>query len=642
MRLSSIQIYPRCAFVPCTIVSGGPMLQNIRDNSQGWIAKTIIGVIMVLLALTGFDAIFRATSNSDKAAEVNGEKITQNEVAQAAELQVRQLRQKLGSDFDASMLNEKMMRESALKNLIDRQLLLQGAHDAGFAFSQASLDQLILQTPDFQVAGKFSPERFDQVIRQMNYSRLQFRQMLETEMLVAQLRAGLSGSGFVTDAEVQAFARLEKQTRDFASVTLKADTKSVQISEDELKAYFDAHADQYMTPEQVVIEYVELKKDAFFDQVSVSDADLQDLYHKQIANLTEQRHAAHILIEADPKAGEDQAKAKADDIRKRLEKGEDFAALAKEFSADPGSASQGGDLGFAGPGVYDPAFEKALYALKQGEISEPVKTQYGWHVIKLLGVQAPEIPSFDSSKESLIRELKTQRVEQLFVEATKKLEDMSFEASDLAQPAQELGLKVQTSKPFGREGGEGVSANRQILQAAFSPEILDDGANSGALELDPDTVVVLRAKEHLKPKPQTFQDVSAGIREELTKERATEATKMAGEQLVAQLKKGEQARKDWNVTEAATRAQEGVDPAVLQAVFRAPKPESKDKPVYAGVALANGDYVVLRLDGVSAPEDALSDEDKASYKRFLASRAGAQDYSAYRQQLEAKADIKRY
>ncbi len=619
------------------------MLQNIRDNSQGWIAKTIIGVIMILLALTGFDAIFRATSNSDNAAEVNGEKITQNEVAQAAELQVRQIRQKLGSDFDASLLNEKMMRESALKNLIDRQLLLQGAHEAGFAFSQASLDQLILQTPDFQVAGKFSPERFDQVLRQMNYSRLQFRKMLETEMLVAQLRAGLSGSGFVTDSEVQSFARLEKQTRDFATITLKADAKAVQISDEELKAYFDAHASEYMTPEQVVVEYIELKKEAFFDQVTVSDEDLQDLYHKQIANLSEQRHAAHILIEADPKLADEQAKAKAEDIRKRIEKGEDFAALAKEFSADPGSATQGGDLGFAGPGVYDPAFEKALFALKPGEVSEPVKTQYGWHLIKLIGVQAPEIPSFESSKETLVRELKAQKVEQLFVEATKKLEDSSFEASDLAQPAQELGLKVQTSKPFGREGGEGISANRQVLQAAFSQEILDDGANSGALELDPDTVIVLRAKEHLKPKPQAFDQVVAGIREHLSKERAAEAAKLAGEQLLAQVKQnGSGNRKDWKVVEAATRTQEGIDPVVLQALFRAPKPTTKEKPVYVGVALRNGDYVVLRLDGVNAPESVLSDEDKASYRRFLASRAGAQDYSAYRQQLEEKADIKRY
>src|SRR5690606_17774115 len=168
-------------------------------------------------------------------------------------------------------------------------------------------------------------------------------------------------------------------------------------------------------------------------------------------------------------------------VAERLKQGEDFAELAKEISQDPGSASNGGDLGFAGPGVYDPEFENALYALKKDEVSAPVRSAYGWHLIKLLDVQAPEVPSFDSLKDKLERDVKAQQVEQRFVEAAKQLEEASFEASDLAQPAQELGLQVQTSGAFGREGGEGVAANRQVVQAAFSPEVLEDGANSGAI-----------------------------------------------------------------------------------------------------------------------------------------------------------------
>ena len=193
------------------------MLQNIRDNSQGWIAKTIIGIIVALMALTGFDAIMTSTSTAQTAAEVNGEEISQSALAQAADAQRRQLMQQLGKDFDSSLLDEKLLREAALKGLIDRQLLLQGAQSAKFAFSEAALDQLILQTPEFQVEGKFSAARYDQVLQQMGYNRLQFRQMLQQEMLIGQLRAAFAGSGFVTDAEVQAFAKLEKQTRDFRS-----------------------------------------------------------------------------------------------------------------------------------------------------------------------------------------------------------------------------------------------------------------------------------------------------------------------------------------------------------------------------------------------------------------------------------------
>lgn len=623
------------------------MLQNIRDNSQGWIAKTIIGVIVALMALTGFDAIFQATTHKNEAAKVNGEEISQNELSQAVDMQRRQLMQQLGKDFDASLLDEKMLRESALKGLIDRKLLLQGAEQAKFAFSEGALDQVILQTPEFQVDGKFSSERFDQVIRQLGYSRMQFRQMLAQEMLIGQLRAGVAGSGFVTDAEVLAFARLEKQTRDFATLNVKADPAAVKLTDDEVKAYYDEHAKEFMTPDQVIIDYVELKKASFFDQVAVKDEDLQAAYQKEIANLSEQRRAAHILIEVNDKTTEAQAKAKIDEVQARLAKGEKFEALAKEFSQDPGSANNGGDLGYAGPGVYDPAFEKALYSLGKDQVSEPVRTDFGYHLIKLLGVEAPEVPTLASLKDKLTRELKAAQVEQRFVEATKQLEDSAFEASDLAQPAADLKLTVQTSKPFGREGGEGIAANRAVVTAAFSPEVIDEGANSTAIELDPETVIVLRAKEHLKPAQLPLESVNAAIRTQLTKEHASAAAKTRAEKLIADLRDGKAPLdkaidgQSWKVTEAATRGQEGVDAAVLQALFRMPKPAAKDKPTFSSVTLPDGSLMIVRLNGVNEAA-APTDEEKAQYRRFLASREGQQDFAAYRKQLESQADIERF
>ena len=624
------------------------MLQNIRDNSQGWIAKTIIGIIVALMAFTGIEAIFQASGNNKQdVAKVNGEEITQTELSQAVDMQRRQLMQQLGKDFDASLLDEKLLRDAALKGLIDRKLLLQGAADSKFGFSEAALDQVILQTPEFQVDGKFNAERFDQVVRQLGYSRMQFRQMLTQEMLIGQVRAGIAGSGFVTDAEVLAFARLEKQTRDFATVNIKADPAAVKLTDDEVKAYYDQHAKEFMTPDQVVIDYLELKKSSFFDQVSVKDDELQAAYEKETANLAEQRRAAHILIEVNDKVTEAQAKAKIEDIQARLAKGEKFEALAKEFSQDPGSANNGGDLGFAGPGVYDPDFETALYGLKQDQVSAPVRTTFGWHLIKLLGVEAPEVPSFASLKDKLTRELKAQQVEQRFVEATKQLEDAAFEASDLAQPASDLKLTVHTSAPFGREGGEGVAANRAVVTAAFSPEVLDEGANSSAIELDPETIIVLRAKEHLKPAQLPLENVAAAIRTQMTKERASAAAKAHADELIASLRDGKTALDQpvdgqaWKVTEAATRGQDSIDPAVLQALFRMPKPAAKDKPTFTTVTLRDGSLMIVRLNGVNEAA-APTDEEKAQYRRFLASRIGQQDFAAYRKQLETQADIKKY
>lgn len=624
------------------------MLQNIRDNSQGWIAKTIIGIIVALMAFTGIEAIFQAsTNNKQDVAKVNGEEITQPELSQAVDMQRRQLMQQLGKDFDASLLDEKLLRDAALKGLIDRKLLLQGAADSKFGFSEAALDQVILQTPEFQVDGKFNAERFDQVIRQLGYSRMQFRQMLTQEMLIGQVRAGIAGSGFVTDAEVLAFARLEKQTRDFATVNIKANPGAVKLTDDEVKAYYDQHAKEFMTPDQVVIDYLELKKSSFFDQVTVKDDELQAAYQKETANLAEQRRAAHILIEVNDKVTDAQAKAKIEEIQARLAKGEKFEALAKEFSQDPGSANTGGDLGFAGPGVYDPDFETALYALNKDQVSAPVRTTFGWHLIKLLGVEAPQVPSFASLKDKLTRELKTQQVEQRFVDASKQLEDAAFEASDLAQPASDLKLTVHTSAPFGREGGEGVAANRAVVAAAFSPEVLDEGANSSAIELDPETIIVLRAKEHLKPSQLPLESVSAAIRAQMTKERASAAAKAHADELIASLRDGKTPLDQpidgqaWKVTEAATRSQESVDPTVLQALFRMPKPASKDKPTFTTVTLADGSLMIVRLNGVNEAA-APTDEEKAQYRRFLASRIGQQDFAAYRKQLETKADIKKF
>ncbi len=614
------------------------MLQNIRDNSQGWIAKTIIGVIVVLLALTGFDAIFNTVGNDNSAAEVNGEKISRYDLDQAVNMQRRQLAQQLGGDFDASLLDDKLLRDAALSSLIERTLLLQGAQQNGFDFSTQALDQLILQTPEFQVDGVFNAARFDQVIQQMGYSRLQFRDLLKQEMLIGQLRAGISGTGFVTEQQVDNFARLEMQTRDFSSLVVSADSSAVTPTDDEVRKFYKENAERFRSPEQVVLEYVELNKEAFFDQVEVSDEALQELYQKQIANLSEQRRAAHILIEGnDPKA-----KSTLEGISKRLQAGEDFAALAKEFSQDPGSASEGGDLGFAGRDVYDPAFEEALYALQEGQVSEPVQTEFGWHLIKLLGVQSPEIPSFDSMKPELVRELKAQQVEQRFVEASKQLEDSAFEASDLAQPAQELGLTVQTTPAFPREGGEGIAANRQVIQAAFSDEVLVDGANSSVIELDPNTTVVVRVKQHLEAKALELDQVRDTIVQQLQRSKAAENARLEGDELLTKLRDGQVVERQWQVVEAATRNQEGVQPAVLQAVFRMPKPTAKDQPTYAGMSLANGDFVVLRLNGVNEPEQALSDAERDNYRRFLASRVGQQDFAAYRQKLQEQAEIERY
>lgn len=622
------------------------MLQNIRDNSTGWISKSIIGLIVVLFAFTGFDAILGSTSNSNNAAKVNGEEITLDALAEAKNLQRRQLLQQFGKDFDASLIDDALLSEAALKGLISRKLLVQAADQSGFAFSSALIDQFILLAPEFQVDGKFNADRFDQVIRQMGYTRLQFRHMIEQEMRTGQLRAGIAATAFVTEQEAQAFADLERQTRDFATLTIKPALDKVTVTDEDAKTYYSENASEFLTPEQVVVEYIELDKKAFFDQVTVDDAALQEMYQAEIANLAEQRHAAHILFEVSGDVTDAQAKEAAQNAIERINAGEDFAAVAKEMSDDIGSAEQGGDLGFAAQGVYEPAFEDALYALEKEQVSVPVRTDYGWHVIKLLDVQAADIPTFASLKDKLSQDLKTQQVEQRFVEAVRDLESAAYESADLQQPASELGLEIKVSEPFGREGLEGLFANRQVLQAAFSTEVLEEGANSTAIELDPETTVVLRVKEHKRPEQIAFAEVSTQIREQLLVKRAIEQAQNQGQALLSSLQEGKtstaQAQQDaWQVVEAATRGQENIDPEVLQALFKMPKPET-GAAKFAGLNLSNGDYVVVRLTGVNAADVSLSGSELKQYRDILASRAGQVDFNAFLQQLELDAKIQRF
>ena len=622
------------------------MLQNIRDNSTGWISKSIVGLIVVLFAFTGFEAIISSGSNSNNAAKVNGEEITLDALNEAKNQQRRQLLQQLGNDFDANQIDDALLTEAALKGLISRRLLLQAADESGFAFSNASVDQFILLAPEFQVDGQFNADRFDQVVRQMGYGRLQFRQMIEQEMRTSQLRAGIAGSAFVTEQEAQNFARLERQTRDFSMLTIKPDLDQVSVSSEEVEKYYNEHTSAFMTDEKVIVEYIELEKSAFFDQVEVDEAELKELYQAEIVNLSEQRRAAHILIEVNDEVSDEQARLKAEEAIARLAEGEEFAAVANELSDDIGSAQQGGDLGFAAAGVYEPEFEDALYALNKDQLSAPVRTDYGWHVIKLLDVRAADIPSFASLKDKLTQNLKAEQVEQRFVETTKDLEGLAYESADLQQPAHELDLTVKVSEPFGRKGAAGLFANRQVLDAAFSTEVLEEGANSMAIELDPETSVVLRVKEHQRPKQIPFAEVKAEIEQQLVAQRAIEQAQSEGEALLVSLEEGktsiEQAKQaEWQVVEATTRDEELLDPQVLQTLFKMPKPE-KGSAQFTGVALENGDYVVLRLTGVSDPSTPLSSEELAMYQEALASRTGQADFNALLQQLEMDAKVERF
>ncbi|MDM1707088.1 SurA N-terminal domain-containing protein [Thiopseudomonas alkaliphila] len=618
------------------------MLQRIRDNSSGWVTKAIIGVIAVLLSFTGFEAIVSSMSDKNVAAKVNGVEITQNELLDATEMQRQEIARQFGTELDINLIDSNLLRQAALESLIARELQLQATQEAQIEFSSQLLDRYILLTPEFQVNGVFDKQRFEQVLQRLGYSPLQYRQALTQDLKINLLQAGIAGSEFATTQEVQAFAKLDRQTRDFSYQIIKADPSQQTIDQAAIEQYYQAHPERFNTVETAVVEYLELNKSDFFDGVELSDEELQEAYHKEIANLVEQRQAAHILFAANDKESFVQAEEKAQAAYERLQAGEDFAELAKAQSDDMGTAEDGGDLGFNGKGIFEASFETALYNLKQGEVSAPVQTADGWHLIKLLDIQKPEVPSFEQLKVQLTSKLKQDRVEQYFVEARQDLENAVYEAADLQQPAQDLGLKVKLAEQVTREGeAEGIFANRQVLQAVFSPEVLEDGLNSAVIELDPETAVVVHIKEHKLPELKPLTEVQELIKQQLIQEAAAAAAKQQGEQQLERLISQQQRVEgnEWKVHEAAPRNLDGVPFEILQAVFKQQRP-AVNQPSFTGLALTNGDYALIQLKGVGEVEQSLTDEQLEALRNALAARKGKDSFAAFTTQLQKDAKIK--
>ncbi|HHC73399.1 MAG TPA: peptidylprolyl isomerase, partial [Thiotrichales bacterium] len=290
---------------------------------------------------------------------------------------------------------------------------------------------------------------------------------------------------------------------------------------------------------------------------------------------------------------------------KRVEGGEDFAAVARELSQDPGSAENGGDLGFFERGVMDKAFEEAVFGMQPGEVSGLVRTPFGFHIIKLTGIRAPQGKSFDEAREAIRAAYLKNEAERLFYEYAERLSDLAYEDPDSLQPAAEaLGLKTRESDWITRDGGKGVLASPKVAAAAFSDDVLAGGHNSEAIELDPEHILVLRVIEHEESSVKPFDAVKDRIREILKTEKAAKLAREKGEAIIGQLRQGGDRQAlaagvggEWVSKGAVDRVDRTLPPAILSRLFRLPKPEA-EKPVYGGAALQNGDFAVIAMGAV--------------------------------------------
>jgi len=626
------------------------MLQSIRDNSQSIVAKVIVGLIIVTFALFGVESLVSLSAGSNAPATVNGEEITEQELYQATELQRRQLLSQMGENADPALLDENLIRGMVLESLIQQKSLLLSAQEQKLLISDRMIDQLIVNTPDFQIDGKFNPAQFEAVLRNAGFSPMMYRELVKKEKLLEQQRTAYELSAFAVPSELERIVELDRQTRNARYFVLpKAEIeKTVGVSDDEIKARYEQDKANLTTEEQVVVEYVVLNKNDLRDGVSVSEEEINGAYDQMLATFQaeEQRHSAHILIEVSDTQDDAAALAKITALKQRIDAGETFDAVAKSDSEDLGSAETGGDLGVNGKGVFATAFEDALFSMNKGEVSEPVRTEFGYHLIKLLDISSKEAPTLAQVREQLTDDLVSQKVEAVYVEKLETLADVSFSSGDLVEPSEVLGLTILTSAPFDRSGGEvDITRNAKVISAAFSQEQIKEGLNSAPIELDRERTVVVRVKEHFEPRSQTLEEVADSLKEIIKTEKVLAAVKADAEQRKADLLAGKPvdvvaAGLTVESVEAASRAAVELPAEVRSLMFAMPHP-TQGQPSIDITDLADGGMALVLLDKVNTEAVELSEEEKRSMGGFLSNRIGQQDYQAFVDRLKNTAVIEK-
>ena len=607
------------------------MLQDIRDKSQGIVVKIIVGFIVVTFALFGVDALVNSFTSSDTVASVDGTDITRTQMLQGAETQRRQLISMMNGQINPALLEENLLQRRALDELIQRAVLNAQAENLGLGVSDAQVDAYIVQSEQFQTANQFDQNKYLNFVRSLGYTPLAFKQRIKQDVLIQQTRNAVAGSEFVLPYQVNAVAALQSQQRSFDYVTfsLADEAEQISVSDDELEAYYEEHKASFKTPEQVKIDYVVVSSADFYDSVEISDAELNAAYEAAIAgSAQEERLASHILIDTS-EISDEEADQRLSEIEAKLAAGEDFAELAAQYSDDIGSKNDGGNLGYITKGSLGDDFEDKLFSMNKGDV-EPVETQYGIQLIKLVDIAAAEVPSLEDMRDELTASLRESKAQDALLTAHEDITDLAYASDQLAPIAKEYGVTVQTSEYFGRNpAGDELTDNPLVVAAAYGPAVLEDGQNSDLIELSDDQVMVLRLNDHKAEAIQSFEETK-----ELVASRVVEQKALASLQAKAQAAK-QAADTQWTSVELAARGQDEM--AAL--AFTLPHPEGE--PVSEVKTLASGDLVLIRLNQVVNGAEQPAEEEQLAYQRYLNQTQVAMNTVSQQALLEANAEIER-
>jgi peptidyl-prolyl cis-trans isomerase D len=632
------------------------MLQSIRDRAQGIIVWTIVGLIIITFALFGLSSYLSGTAKS-VVATVNGVEISETDLLREYQNAQQRLQQMLGENYRADLFNEQIMKQQVLEGLIQREVINQYLEDENYHVAPQQVVATLHRMPAFQDAnGQFSEENYRKVLSLQGIPAELFEMQLARDIENEHLRNGVVRTTFATEGESKRYHGLQDQQRKIGYLRIPQQqyVDQIQVSDDEIAAYYQQHQQEFSTPEEVAVDYVELNLANIASQIDVSDAEVREYYDQHKDNYVSQqaqRKVRHILVKVDADNDEQTARKKIESIATRIKNGEDFATIAKAESQDPGSASQGGDLGFISPGVMDKAFEQAVFQLKLHELSQPVRTRFGYHLIEVTQIRPQELKPFDEVKAQIRKDLQVQQAEQRFYEEVDTLNNLSYEIPDSLVPvAEKLGLEVKKSSYFTKAGGEGLFSNDRVVNAAFSEDVLNLNRNSDLIELSDTHVMVLHLRDHKaaaqRPLDEVRQMIVGRIKQQQARELAAKDAKAALDRLAGSetpekvAKEYQQKWQEPGFIKRQSSETDKINEQIREAAFALPHPKN-DQPKLTSLMLSGGDSVVLALYAVQDGGPVTDTKALQADKQQLANMSGQIEYSAFLAYLTSQADITR-
>lgn len=620
------------------------MLQDIRQHTQGTAAKIIIGIIVISFAFFGIQSIL-VSGGDNEIADVNGELIYPQQLQQALDTQKRRLISMMGDQFDPAMLDDERLAPQALESLINRALLMQSAQALKLVISEIDIGAVVGGMQQFQVGGRFSPDVYKSVLSSAGYTPSSFKQGLREDMLLSQLRSGVAGSEFVTSSELELNSQviLEQRDLNFFTIPLEKFTSISPPTDADINAYYLDHQEAFRTLESLDLDYLELTLDDY--RKPVSEAAILDAYEqaKQDLQYQTQNRVSHILFETNEDSSVQQRVASA---QEKLAAGMAFADVAKQFSDDIGSVDKGGDLGYTSGDAFPDEMEVVVAELEPGVVSNPLETDAGTHLILVTERKQAEAPSLEDMRSALENTIQEDDARETLLLTVESLRDLSFNAEDLRNPAEELNLSVEQADVVSRSQAEGLFSNPSLLTAAFSDDVLLAGNNSEVIELAGSNFVVLSVRKHNIPEIKALSAVREQVVAALVEETARLAVLSEANHALQEMHDGLTADKFADAQQYELKVELGIDrgntllsPEILGRTFQLPLPTAGAASIDF-ISMPNGDAVVIELLSVTAGEfKSLPTQEQAQFQQLLATEAGRLIDIEYQRGLRERAKI---